>query len=72
MDWDKSLELLRILSRALCTGHLAGKSGPELGRLLGVGRLLSVSDDAPRVHGDGDGAKAAHLHVHFVCRRKLV
>ena len=33
---DVDLELLRLLSRTLCTGHLAGKSGPELGRLLGV------------------------------------
>ena len=33
---DVDVELLRLLSRSLCTGHLAGKSGPELGRLLGV------------------------------------
>jgi len=33
---DVDVELLRLLSRTLCTGHLAGKSGPELGRLLGV------------------------------------
>jgi hypothetical protein len=33
---DLDVELLRLLSRSLCTGHLAGKSGPELGRLLGV------------------------------------
>eukprot|EP00900_Chrysochromulina_parva_P004545 jgi/Chrpa1/14091/Chrysochromulina_OHIO_Genome00020992-RA len=33
---DVDDELLRLLSRSLCTGHLAGKSGPELGRLLGV------------------------------------
>ena len=33
---DMDVELLRLLSRSLCTGHLAGKSGPELGRLLGV------------------------------------
>ena len=33
---DMDVELLRLLSRTLCTGHLAGKSGPELGRLLGV------------------------------------
>ena len=44
---DVDVELLRLLSRSLCTGHLAGKSGPGLGRLLGVGRLLSVVDDAP-------------------------
>ena len=30
------IELLRLLSRTLCSGHLAGKSGPELGQLLGV------------------------------------
>ena len=33
---DMDVELLRLLSRTLCTGHLAGKSGPELGWLLGV------------------------------------
>jgi hypothetical protein len=33
---DVDVELRRLLSRTLCTGHLAGKSGPELGRLLGV------------------------------------
>ena len=33
---DMDVELLRLLSRTLCSGHLAGKSGPELGRLLGV------------------------------------
>jgi len=33
---DVDVELLRLLSRTLCTGHLAGKIGPELGRLLGV------------------------------------
>jgi len=33
---DVDVELLRLLSRSLCTGHLAGKSGAELGRLLGV------------------------------------
>ena len=33
---DVDVELRRLLSRSLCTGHLAGKSGPELGRLLGV------------------------------------
>jgi len=33
---DVDVELLRLLSRSLCTGHLAGKSSPELGRLLGV------------------------------------
>jgi len=33
---DVDVELLRLLSRTLCTGHLVGKSGPELGRLLGV------------------------------------
>jgi hypothetical protein len=33
---DVDVELLRLLSRSLCIGHLAGKSGPELGRLLGV------------------------------------
>jgi len=33
---DVDVELLRLLSRSLCTGHLASKSGPELGRLLGV------------------------------------
>ena len=33
---DVDAELRRLLSRTLCTGHLAGKSGPELGRLLGV------------------------------------
>ncbi|KOO33184.1 surface antigen -like protein [Chrysochromulina tobinii] len=33
---DVDVELLRLLSRSLCTSHLAGKSGPELGRLLGV------------------------------------
>ena len=33
---DVDVELLRLLSRTLCTGHLAGKSGPELGLLLGV------------------------------------
>jgi hypothetical protein len=33
---DVDIELRRLLSRSLCTGHLAGKSGPELGRLLGV------------------------------------
>ena len=27
---------LAFPERSLCTGHLAGKSGPELGRLLGV------------------------------------
>ena len=33
---DVDPELLRLLSRTLCTGYLAGKSGPELGRHLGV------------------------------------
>ena len=33
---DVDVELRRLLSRTLCSGHLAGKSGPELGRLLGV------------------------------------
>jgi len=33
---DVDDELLRLLSRSLCTGHLVGKSGAELGRLLGV------------------------------------
>ena len=33
---DVDIELLRLLSRTLCSGHLAGKSGPELGQLLGV------------------------------------
>ena len=33
---DVDVELRRLLSRSLCTGHLAGKSGPELGRLLGL------------------------------------
>jgi len=33
---DVDVELFHLLSRSLCTGHLAGKSGPELGRLLGV------------------------------------
>ena len=33
---DVDDELRHLLSRSLCTGHLAGKSGPELGRLLGV------------------------------------
>eukprot|EP00900_Chrysochromulina_parva_P006559 jgi/Chrpa1/15904/Chrysochromulina_OHIO_Genome00020960-RA len=33
---DVDVELLRLLSRSLCTGHLASKSGAELGRLLGV------------------------------------
>ena len=33
---DVDVELRRLLSRSLCTGHLAGKSGPELGRLLDV------------------------------------
>ena len=33
---DVDVELRRPLSHALCTGQLAGKSGPELGRLLGV------------------------------------
>jgi hypothetical protein len=33
---DVDVELRRLLSRTLCTGHLACKSGPELGRLLGV------------------------------------
>jgi len=33
---DVDVELRRLLSHSLCTGHLAGKSGPELGWLLGV------------------------------------
>ena len=33
---DVDVELRRLLSHSLCTGHLVGKSGPELGRLLGV------------------------------------
>ena len=33
---DVDVELRRLLSRSLCTGHLAGKSGPELARLLDV------------------------------------
>ena len=33
---DVDVELRRLLSCSLCTGHLAGKSGPELGRLLDV------------------------------------
>jgi hypothetical protein len=33
---DVDGELLRLLSRTLCSGHLAGKSGTELGQLLGV------------------------------------
>eukprot|EP00900_Chrysochromulina_parva_P018969 jgi/Chrpa1/27073/Chrysochromulina_OHIO_Genome00027770-RA len=33
---DVDVELLRLLSRCLCTCHLAGKSAAELDRLLGV------------------------------------
>ena len=63
---DVDVELRRLLSRSLCTGHLAGKSGPELGRLLGVASDFHTeaerhdSTDEPLYTQDAPAPRAAN------------
>jgi hypothetical protein len=62
---DVDVELRHLLSRTLCSGHLAGKSGPELGRLLGVASDFPTeaerhdSTDEPLYTQDAPAPRAA-------------